>query len=136
MNLKVEVNRIYHHYKKWEDYNYNFYNNCTGKEKEDKIKKGLEMFNSEELTKKYMFLVIRDWKYSCEHNLTNSSLNKIAYIGQSACSYYDNIPSTITMEVWNMRSKEVQERSNILAKEAIKEWNNNNKNIQLCLNID
>ena len=55
MNLKVEINRIYHHYKKWEDYNYNFYNNCTGKEKEDKIKKGLEMFNSEELTKKYMF---------------------------------------------------------------------------------
>jgi hypothetical protein len=133
-NLKMK--RIYHPYWLWEDYKAGFYNNCSGEEKKIAIKKGIEMFNSEELTRKNMFYVIENWKYSCEHNLTNESLNKIAYIGQSACCIYANIPSTVTMEIWNLLEKNVQERSNNIAIEAINKWNNNNKIIQLCLNID
>ena len=83
-----------------------------------------------------MFYVVDNWKYSMEHNLTNSSMNHIAYIGQSACAYYDNIPSTITMEAWSMLTKEVQERSNEIALLAIERWKSNNKLIQRCLNLD
>jgi len=136
MNLKVEKNRVYHPYQKWEDYQNKFYENCSGIEKEKKLCQALEMFNSEELTRRNMYSVIEKWKYSCEHNLTNSSMNKIAYIGQAACSYYAQIPNTITMEAWNILSKDVQERSNKIAIEVINEWINKNKNIQLCLNID
>jgi len=136
MNLKVEKNRIYHPYYKWEDYNHSFYDNCTGAEKKIKIEKGLEMFNSESMTRNNMFAVVDEWKYSCEHNLTNTSMNKIAYIGQAACAYYAKIPNTVTMEIWNMLHKDVQERSNKIAEEAIVKWKNNNKTIQLCLNID
>ena len=80
--------------------------------------------------------VIIEWRYSCEHNLTNDSLNQIAYIGQAACCLYYEIPNVITMEAWNMLTGEVQERSNKIAKQAIDKWNKQNKLIQLCLNID
>ena len=40
--------------------------------------------SSEDLTRENMMRVISEWKYSCEHNLTNESLNRIAYIGQAA----------------------------------------------------
>lgn len=131
------MKRIYHPYNLWEDYKYGFYDNCSGSEKQNKIDKAIEMFNSESLTRKYMNKVVDEWKYSCEHNLTNESLNKIAYIGQAACCLYADIPNTITMEAWSKLSKDVQNRSDEIAKEVINKWeNNNNKLVQLCLKFD
>jgi len=130
------MKRIYYPYWLWEDYKCGFYNNCSGNIKQQKIDKCLEMFNSKELTKLNMFRVINEWKYSCEHNLTNESLNKIAYIGQGACCLYANIPNIITMECWSMLTKEVQDRSNLIAQEVLNYWIENNKYIQLCLNLD
>ena len=124
MNLKIEKGRIYHEWSKWEDYKNSFYNNCSGKEREEKLSKAIEMFNSEDLTITNMLAVINNWEFSCEHNLTNASMNKIAYIGQAACSYYAQVPNTITMEAWNMLSKETQERSNDIAEEVINIWKN------------
>jgi len=102
------MKQIFHHYLLWEDYKCGFYDNCSGSEKDEKIKKAIEMFNDEKLTDEYMGRVISEWKYSCEHNLTNESLNQIAYIGQAACCIYAKVPSTVTMEAWNLLSKKVQ----------------------------
>lgn len=136
MNSKTDLKRIYHPYWLWEDYKAGFYNNCSGKEKEEKIKSVIKMFNNAELTEKYMNRVINEWVYSCEHNLTNNSINKIAYIGQGACCLFDEIPSTVTMEAWSELTKEVQDRSDKIALEVISKWYKQNENIQLCLNLD
>lgn len=128
------MERVYHHYEKWEDYPAGFYNACSGKEKESKIQKVIEMFNSELLTREFMTKVISEWKYSCEHNLTNPAMNQIAYIGQSACCIYAEVPSTATMEAWSLLSNEVQYRSDSIAREVLEIWKT--KNNQLCLNLD
>ena len=132
----MELKRIYHPYWLWEDYKAGFYNSCSGAEKKEKIESVLQMFNSEKLTAEFMNRVITEWKYSCEHNLTNESMNKIAYIGQGACCLFNSIPSTITMEAWSLLDKPVQERANNIAKEVINKWITDNKRIQLCLNLD
>jgi len=128
--------RIYHPYWRWEDFKAGFYNNCSGEEKKILITKGIEMFNSEKLTLENMYRTINEWKYSCEHNFTNPSLNKIAYLGQGACCLYANIPSIVTMEIWNMLEKNVQDRANSNAEKVLNHWIINNKRIQLCLNLD
>jgi hypothetical protein len=128
--------RIYHPFWKWEDYQNGFYDNCSGELKKEYINKIIEMFNSEKLTIENMNFVVDNWKFSCEHNLTNPSINQIAYIGQSACCVYCSAPSTVTMECWSMLTKEVQDRANKNAIDALKRFNNNNKIIQLCLNLD
>ena len=130
------MNRIYHPYHLWEDFKCGFYDNISGEEKKHKISKVIEMFNSEELTLKYMNMVVNDWKYSCEHNLTNESLNKIAYIGQAACCLYGGVPNTITMEAWSMLDKSIHERSDNIANKILLKWIEENKNIQLCLSLD
>lgn len=135
MNVKVDSNRVYHPWHLWEDYQNSFHNNCTGSEKEQKISSVVRMFNSEEDTLRCMSYVADNWKYSMEHNLTNPQINQIAYIGQCACAYYDSVPSTVTMEAWSLLDNDTKERSNMLAQRVIDRWNNNNKLIQLCLNI-
>ena len=77
---------------------------------------------SGDLTEKYMSNVINKWLFSCEQNLTNNGMNKIAYIGQAACCLYAGIPSLITMEAWSSVSKGNQEIANSIAKDKLKEW--------------
>ena len=128
------MERIYHHYKFWEDHKEGFYNSCSGSEKKEKLDKAVEMFSNAKLTKDNMFRVTDEWTYSCEVNLSNAAMNKIAYIGQAACCIYASIPSTITMEAWSLVDKDSQDRANKIAKEVLNMWLN--KNIQLCLSID
>jgi hypothetical protein len=116
------MKRIYHPYWLWEDHKAGFYENCSGENKELLVLKGIEMFNCEIKTTENMLRVINEWKYSCEHNLTNESLNKIAYIGQSACCLYSNIPNKVTMEIWNKLEKNVQDRSNKIANDILNIW--------------
>lgn len=130
------MKRIYHPYWLWEDYKAGFYDNVSGDQKQKLLLKVVEMFNSKTLTKENMLKVINLWVYSCEHNLTNESLNKIAYIGQGACCLYAGVPSTITMEAWSLLTDDVKERSNKIALEVINQWESNNKFIQLCLKLD
>lgn len=116
------MKRIYHPYWLWEDHKAGFYENCSGENKELLILKGIEMFNCEIKTTENMLRVINEWQYSCEHNLTNESLNKIAYIGQGACCLYSNIPNKVTMEIWNKLEKNVQDRSNKIANNILNIW--------------
>lgn len=125
------MERIYHRYENWEDYKNGFYDNFT----EEKVKSAITMFSSEKLTRKYMLKVINEWKYSCEHNLTNISLNRIAYIGQAACCIYDSIPSNATKLAWGMLSDEIRCRSNSIAKEVLNTWIKRNNIVQLTINI-
>ncbi len=135
MNRSVSSAQIFHPWDVWEDYKYDFYNNCTGEEKKEKINLCIEMFNNEMETRQAMFYVVSNWRKSMEHNLTNNAMNKIAYIGQAACAYYARIPSTVTMEAWSLLDEDVQERANGIAQEALDFWISNNKTIQVCLNI-
>lgn len=126
--------RIYHPYDKWEDFKHGFYDNLSGKNKELLKAKVVELFTSASKTKKYMERVITEWPYSCEHNLTNESMNRVAYLGQSACCLYANIPSTITMEAWSEVPEENRKVANEIAERTIKKWETNN--MQQCLRLN
>jgi len=49
-------------------------------------------------------------------------MNKVAYLGQSACALYSKIPSTVTMEAWSLVPSEFQSIANSIANEIIVEW--------------
>lgn len=129
------MERIYHRYEFWECWKNGFFDNISGVDKNKKIQKVIELFSDQQKTKEYMNKVIEQWKYSCEHNLTNDSMNKIAWLGQSACCIYDKIPSSITMEAWHLVSKENRDKADSIASEIIENYLNNLKNEkkQLCL---
>lgn len=118
------MERIFHPYWLWEDYKCGFYESATGEKKKQQQEKVVEMFNSAELTREFMMKAINEWVNSCEHNLTNPAMNKIAYLGQSACCIYAGVGSQITMTSWSLLTKEVQQRSNEIAKEVLTIWKN------------
>lgn len=117
------MKRIYHKYELWEDFKNGFYDNCTNNNQRLTFKEDVhKLFKSEKLTHKYMNKVLDEWVYSCEHNLTNTSMNRIAYLGQAACNIYAKVPNLITMEAWKELEITVRDRSDNIAELLIKKW--------------
>ncbi len=90
-----DENRIFHTFDKWECQKAGFY--------ESKPPKGLTADNCRAYYRdlltdmpefeRVLACVTSEWKHSCEHYLTNSAMNRIAWLGQAALCYKYGIPS-------------------------------------------
>ena len=126
----MNYEQVYHPYHLWEDHKYGFYDNISGKSKIEMISNVLDLFSNPSQTNLYMMRVVKEWIYSCEHNFTNPSINRVAYLGQAACALAHGVPSTVTMEAWSEVPEKYQDIANKIAEDCIKYWT---KNYQPCL---
>lgn len=117
-----DSNRIFHTHDKWECAKSGFYNTTkegmTRQQCEDEYFKFL---SDRERFSAALAHVITEWKNSCEHYLTNSSMNRIAWLGQAALCYATGIPSTFRSG-FNLLSKRQQQVANEIALEYLNKW--------------
>lgn len=66
--------------------------------------------------------VIKEWPYSCEHNLTNTTQNRKAWIGHAACALEKGFCEDVVRSAWSLLSDEQRTEANREAAEAIEEW--------------
>ena len=86
--------RVYHTWEKWECYKAGFYaERCTNMTTEDGEEKYREFLADVSCFEDALGHVINEWKYSCEHYLTNDRMNRIAWLGQASVAYALGIPS-------------------------------------------
>lgn len=118
-----DENRIFHTYEKWECVTAGFY--------ETKPPAGM---NAEACKIAYRdFLadldafeaalgsVTTEWKHSCEHYLTNSAMNRIAWLGQASACYALNIPAEYRGG-FTMLTSGQQEAANEMALKYLNKW--------------
>lgn len=125
--------RIYHTYDKWECYQAGFY----ASKKEGMTKQEYEIAYADFLRDSNKFAqtlekVLSEWKYSCEHYLTNRSMNRIAWLGQAAMCYATGVPS-IFCSGFNLLTEDEQMKANLVALEYLNKWliNNNREPVKL-----
>lgn len=114
--------RIFHTYESWECHKAGFYNNT---------KEGMTKAECEEAYRKFLSdiprfgatleKVITEWKFSCEHYLTNGAMNRIAWLGQAAACYDMGIPSSYRGGFFLLTEKE-QEAANQCALVYLNKW--------------
>lgn len=115
--------RIFHTHEKWECYKAGFYN---GFPPEDMTKAQCEEEYGNFLSDLDRFSVglehvITEWKRSCEHYLTNSAMNRIAWLGQAAMCRETGIPSVFRSGFF-LLTDEGQLSANKLALEYLNKW--------------
>jgi hypothetical protein len=133
----MKIQQIYHPYYLWEDYKCGFYDNISGVNKDNLTKQVVLFFENDNLVQEYMQKVIKQWVNSCEHNLSNLSMNRIAYLGQAASCIYCAAPSLITMNAWSYVNQVSQNKANEIAQTIINKWEVEFiKNKQLCLKLN
>jgi ParB-like chromosome segregation protein Spo0J len=117
-----DENRIFHTYEKWECYKAGFYESSKeGLKKEDGEKIYADFLSNEEKFREALERVITEWKYSCEHYLTNSSMNRIAWLGQASLCISLGIPA-VYRSGFNLLSAEDQTKANKIAHEYLNKW--------------
>lgn len=117
-----DESRIFHTYDKWECHKAGFYNTT----KDGMTKQQCEQAYRDFLSDSKAFAdtlekVISEWKHSCEHYLTNSAMNRIAWLGQAAACYALGIPS-IYRGGFSLLTEEEQLRANEVALAYLNKW--------------
>lgn len=122
--------RIFHTYEKWECYKAGFYNTKKeGMTTEQCENEYYRILSDVQLFSSILEKLIVEWKYSCEHYLTNRSMNRIAWLGQAAVCYESGIPS-VYCSAWNLLSDEQKDNANSIALKYLNIWNErNNRNV-------
>ncbi len=122
--------RIFHTYEKWECHKAGFYASTFDGKTSDECKKEYANFLSNgELFNKIVLKVIIEWPNSCEHYLTNSAMNRIAWLGQASMCYATGIPSKYCSG-FNLLSDREKEFANQIALNALNKWlSNNNRDL-------
>lgn len=117
-----DENRVFHTYDKWECYRAGFYSttvkDLTKQEAEEKYR---DFLSDDGEFSDALDGVINSWPNSCEHYLTNSSMNRIAWLGQAAACYGIGLPSKFRGGFGLMNDNQ-QKAANSLALTTLNEW--------------
>jgi hypothetical protein len=117
-----DSNRIFHTFDKWEAVQAGFFApGVKGRTKEDCEQEYGAFLADLSRFEIGIQKVFREWPNSCEHNLTNSSMNRIAWIGQAAACAMLGLPSTFRGG-FSALSKDKQDEANELALKYLNNW--------------
>lgn len=118
----MALQQKYHPYTVWEDWLNGMWTSVD-KQKEQQLLQKAYDFTSD--YKKYgaaMHEVVMAWPLTMEHNLTNPSINKKAFVGHCAVCFKLGIPEHITRSAWKLLTVEQQNLANWQADDAIALW--------------
>lgn len=123
--------RIFHTYDKWECHKAGFYESTKDGMTHDECKQEyIKILSNQKIFAEILGKVITEWKYSCEHYLTNKSMNRIAWLGQAAVCYHSGVPSRYS-SAWFDIPEDIREKANATALNYLNKWMDNNKFVQL-----
>jgi hypothetical protein len=81
-----------------------------------------ELMTDHEKWGEYMMMVLDQFPVACEHNLTDTSSNLQAWIGQASCYLALGCPEYMTKQIWATLTEEEQSLANAEADKAIFKW--------------
>lgn len=117
------MKRVFHPWDKWEDFQHNFYGGVTSDfEKDNTLELYASLLRDLPRFEAALQVITRDWRYSCEHNLTNTALNRVAYLGQAACALTYKVPHSLSMGGYNLLSDEEKAAADAMAQKYLDLW--------------
>jgi hypothetical protein len=117
------IKQKWHPYWKWEEVSHNMWGSVD--DREAYIQNAIAFTGNHKRYGKYMRRVVKEWKYSCEHNLSNITQNRRAWIGHAAAALALRCPEDIVREAWWHLTDQQRELANNEADKAIDIWEKN-----------
>ena len=114
--------RIFHTYDKWECHKAGFYETkLEGKSHEECEQIFKDVLSDSDRFARALNGVITEWVNSCEHYLTNRSMNRIAWLGQASVCIDSGVPSRYS-SAWFDIPLEKRNEADQLALEYLNKW--------------
>lgn len=130
-NIKYkQMNRVYVPYWEWEDWLNGMWRKLTKEKEIEYLRKCINFTGNHILYGKAMRKVVIDWPNTMLNNITNTSMNKRAFLGHCACCYEFNCPEYITRLAWKYLTEEQRINADNEAQETIDWWIENRMNYE------
>lgn len=130
------MDQIFHPYTEWEDYKNGMYSDKQVEHPLSMKINAKKMLTSPHLFEKTLKNVLEKWPISSDNMLSNKNMNRRAWLGCAACSYYYGIPENITKSVFSSLSEINQGKANKIADKIIKYYENKNKKIREVMGME
>lgn len=130
-----DPDRIFHKFSDWECYKTGFFATCKkGMNKTQGFEAYRDFLSNLELFEDGLKMVINTWVHSCEHYLTNSCMNRIAWLGQAAACAKAGLPA-IYRSGFFLLTELQQNAANNLALKYLNIWlvNNNRQPVDMAI---
>lgn len=118
-----ELKRIYHTWDKWESYYAGFFEDKdpNGRSTEECLAEYQRILGNLEVFEAGLKRVLKEWPKSCEHNLTNESMNRVAWLGQASGCILFGVPSSFRAG-YNLLTEEQKHAADTLALKYLNIW--------------
>lgn len=120
------MNRIYHPYWLWEDYLNGMYRGSVDKAKINKCSK---LLSDTECFSKALEMVLKEWVFSSDVNLSNTSQNRLAWLGAAACCISIGANEKTTRLGWARLNEQQRLKANTTARKYVKKYERENSQI-------
>lgn len=120
---KKSLSRVYHPWWLWECYTAGFYASDvpSGDDPTEAMRAYADFLADLDRFGAAIDRVFEAWRHSCQHFLTNESMNRIAWIGQSSACVAMGLPSRFRAG-FKLLSQAQQDAANDLADKRLSEW--------------
>lgn len=122
------MKRIYSVFTDWEDYQNGMYSGSIDNV-DYLLPKAVDLLSDDNLFFEKALEMILNWKVCTDYNLSNTGLNRRAWIGQATCCYVYKVPEIITRLAWSELSEQTQIKANFAANRIIKIYEKRNKEV-------
>lgn len=128
------MKRIWHPYTLWEDWKAGMWRKVQPEQESGFVDAAIRFTGDSKLYGSFMLRVTREWPYACEHNLTETAMNRRAWVGHSAACMAIECPEYLTRRAWWMLTQDQRDAADKQAAEAIMQWDSNRSG-QLALHF-
>lgn len=115
------MKQFFSEYTEWEDFKNGMYVTSVNNFYELEIE-AIKILTNESLFFSLAKSVISNWIISSKVNLTNTSYNRRAWVGQASCCYGKGIPEVVTRSAWSKLSDSEKIKANNIADKIIKSF--------------
>lgn len=112
------MQRIWTHYEDWEDYQAGLYALAVENENDLTEKSRQLLANPNQFTET-MNMMFLEWITAVKVNMTDTSQNRQAWLGQAACCFNHGAPEYVTKRAWWLLSDEQRNAANAAAQKII-----------------
>lgn len=114
----MKIKQVFIPYWDWEDW----VNGMWSKGNDERLNEAIEFTGDWKRYGEAMGEVIKAWPLTMKNSLTNTSLNRRAFLGHCAVCFKLGIPESTTRKAWGLLTEQQRIEADAIAEKHIKHW--------------
>lgn len=114
------IRQVYHHWEKWEETP--MWRRTPADERQARFDTARAIVVDRQAFRACLLRAVEEWPISCEHNLTDLTLNRAAWLWHAASYIATGASEEVTRSVWGTLTNEQRRVADAIAWEVVAEW--------------